>query len=171
VRRLPIAIVVLFALSTAACGEAGGDATADGPSKPRPSAGSQRQPTGHTATPAKAGTSVRLRTSDYGRILFGSGNRAIYLFDREESARSECYGPCAEAWPPVITEGKPRAADGVRTQLLRTISRRDGSRQVTYNGHPLYYYVNDAAGQVLCQGVTEFGGVWRVVDRAGDPVG
>jgi predicted lipoprotein with Yx(FWY)xxD motif len=71
----------------------------------------------------------------------------------------------------VFTRGKPRARAGVDADLLGTTRRRDGRRQVTYNGHPLYYYVTDTKpGQITCQDVTEFGGTWLVVDPAGTAI-
>jgi predicted lipoprotein with Yx(FWY)xxD motif len=136
----------------------------------QPSADRQARTRPRPAPRAEPGTTVNLRDTDYGRVLFGAGNRAIYIFDRERSSRSECYGACADAWPPVITEGKPRAEGDVQAELLSTITRRDGSKQIAYNCHPLSYYVNDPPGQVLCQDVSEFGGVWLVVDRSGDAV-
>jgi predicted lipoprotein with Yx(FWY)xxD motif len=109
--------------------------------------------------------------SRYGRMLFNSRGRAIYLFTRERGTRSRCYGDCAVAWPPVYTRGRPRSGKGVRAALLGTTVRRGGRRQVTYNGHPLYYYVTDVrSGQVTCQDVVEFGGTWLVVDPAGNAI-
>jgi predicted lipoprotein with Yx(FWY)xxD motif len=96
--------------------------------------------------------------------------QAVYLFDREESKESECYGDCARAWPPVLTKGRPVAGKGVRKRLLGTTRRRNGKRQVTYDGRPLYYYVDDAPGRVLCHNVREFGGLWLVLRPDGEPV-
>ena len=109
--------------------------------------------------------------SRYGRMLFDGRGRAIYLFTRERGRKSRCYGGCAAAWPPVYTGGSPRARRGVDADLLGTTTRRGGRRQVTYNGHPLYYYVTDTRpGQITCQDITEFGGTWLVVDPAGNAI-
>jgi predicted lipoprotein with Yx(FWY)xxD motif len=116
------------------------------------------------------GTTIEVADSDYGPILFDSGNQAIYLFDKEEGERSECYGACAEAWPPVLTEGDPQAAGETDSKLLGTIERDDGTTQVTYGGHPLYYYAHEGPGEVLCHNVEEFGGLWLVVTPQGDAV-
>lgn len=114
------------------------------------------------------GASVRVMKSRYGRMLFDGSGRALYLFTRERSSRSRCYGDCARAWPPFFTKGKPRARSGVKSSLLGTTRRRDGKMQVTYGGHPLYYYVTDRKpGQVTCQDVVEFGGTWLVVSPSG----
>jgi predicted lipoprotein with Yx(FWY)xxD motif len=102
-------------------------------------------------------------------MLFDRAGQAIYLFDKESTSRARCYGGCAEAWPPVLTDGVPRAGGAARTDLLGTTRRRDGSTQVTYAGHPLYYYAHEGPGQVLCHDVVEFGGRWLVVTPSGDP--
>ena len=76
---------------------------------------------------------------------------------------------CAIAWPPVLTTGAPQAAGDVRPDLLGTVPRDDGSTQVAYAGHPLYYYAHEGPGQVLCHDVVEFGGRWLVVTPEGTP--
>jgi predicted lipoprotein with Yx(FWY)xxD motif len=109
--------------------------------------------------------------SRYGRVLFDAKGRALYLFTRERSAKSRCYGECAAAWPPFFARGRLRAGSGADAARLGTSRRRDGRRIVTYNGHPLYYYVTDRRpGQITCQDVTEFGGTWLVVNPAGNAV-
>ena len=118
---------------------------------------------------AGKGRVVTSAASEFGPMLFNRAGQAIYLFDREATRRAECYGPCAKAWPPVLTEGAPRASGDVRAALLGTTERDDGSTQVTYAGHPLYYYVDDGPNQVLCHNVREFGGLWLVVTPEGEP--
>ena len=121
-----------------------------------------------TAPPAMAdGTKIKLRDSDYGRMLFGPGRQAIYVFDRDEPGESNCYRGCARDWPPVLTEGRPVAGDGVRKRLLGRTTRRNGRRQVTYNGKPLYYYAHEGADEVLCHDVFLNGGYWWAVGRNG----
>ena len=110
-------------------------------------------------------------SSRYGKVLFDGRGRALYLFTRENGSSSRCYGDCARAWPPFYTRGKPRAGDGADASLFGTTKRRGGRRQVTYDGHPLYYYVSDRApGQITCQDVVEFGGTWLVVSPGGEAV-
>ncbi len=124
---------------------------------------------GWQAAPAMAaGTKVKLRDSDYGRMLFGPGRQAIYIFENDEIDKSNCYGECAEAWPPVLTEGKPVAGDDVRQRLLGRTTRRNGKRQVTYDGKPLYYYAHEGPGEVLCHDVFLNGGYWWAVGRNGN---
>jgi len=113
---------------------------------------------------------VSAHGSAYGRILFDGRGAALYAFTRDPVARgrSTCAGACASAWPPLLTAARPRAGSGVARSLLGTLRRSDGSRQVTYAGRPLYTYVGDRRPyQVLCQDVTEFGGVWLVVRPGG----
>jgi predicted lipoprotein with Yx(FWY)xxD motif len=123
-----------------------------------------------TATPSRRGVTVRAVRSQFGTIIANGAGKAFYLFDKERSSKSECYGACARAWPPVLTKGRPIAGRGIRAELLGTTRRRDGRLQVTYRGRPMYYYVADAPGRVLCQNVVEFGGRWLVVKPDGRPV-
>jgi predicted lipoprotein with Yx(FWY)xxD motif len=113
---------------------------------------------------------VKLRGSQFGRVLFSGRDQAIYLFTRDQRRKSRCYGACARAWPPFFARGRPRAGAGVRQSLLGTTKRRHGRRQVTYNGHPLYFYAHEGPRQVRCQNVEEFGGLWLVVKPDGRPV-
>jgi predicted lipoprotein with Yx(FWY)xxD motif len=114
-----------------------------------------------------AGT-IAVGESDYGQIVFDTRGFTLYAFTRDGRGPSRCSGACAEAWPPYVAEGELRAGPGTRQGLLATVRRPDGSRQVTYDGRPLYYYVGDREpGQVLCQDVVEFGGTWLVVRGGG----
>ena len=99
--------------------------------------------------PAATGTTIKVDGSDYGQILFDGSDQAIYLFEKETGPTSECYGDCAEAWPPVVTKGSPQAGRKIDAALLGTAERKDGTTQVTYAGHPLYYYEGDLAGRGL----------------------
>jgi predicted lipoprotein with Yx(FWY)xxD motif len=114
-----------------------------------------------------AGTRITLRDSEFGRMLWGPGPQAIYIFDRDDGDRSRCYGECATAWPPVFAKGDPVAGDGVKKRLLGTTKRRGGKRQVTYAGKPLYYYAHEGPGEVLCHDVFLNGGYWYAVGRDG----
>ena len=123
-----------------------------------------------TSSPSRApaGTKIISADSDFGLMLYDASGQPIYLFDAETTSRPECYGECAEAWPPVLTEGKPRAAGSVKSDLLGTTPRRDGSTQITYAGHPLYFYAHEGKYQVLCHNVNGFGGTWLVVKPNGE---
>jgi predicted lipoprotein with Yx(FWY)xxD motif len=127
-------------------------------------------PASKQTSAARRGATIKAVSSQFGRILADRRGQAVYVFDKETSSRPECYGACAKAWPPVLTKGRPVAGKGVRRGLLGTTSRRNGRRQVTVDGQPLYYYVDDAPGRVLCHNVEEFGGLWLVVRPDGTPV-
>jgi predicted lipoprotein with Yx(FWY)xxD motif len=123
--------------------------------------------TGTTAGASSAPT-VTAGRSPYGVVLFDGHGKALYAFTRDRDGRSACAGACAAAWPPYIAGGDPRAGAGAASSLLHTISRPDGRQQVTYAGRPLYYYVGDRKpGQILCQNVSEYGGLWLVVRPSG----
>jgi predicted lipoprotein with Yx(FWY)xxD motif len=113
---------------------------------------------------------VKIVASQYGRILADNRGQALYLFGKESSTQPRCYGDCAVRWPPVIAKGEPAAGPGAVARLLGTTRRRDGRLQLTYAGHPVYYYVEDSPGRVLCQNVNEFGGQWLIVRPSGRPV-
>jgi predicted lipoprotein with Yx(FWY)xxD motif len=116
------------------------------------------------------GAKVTLKNSEYGRVLMNGGGKALYLFTKDSGPTSQCNGDCAVAWPPFLTKGKPGAGEGLKPKLLGTTRRDDGSRQVTYKGHPLYFYEQDRPGVILCQDVFEFGGTWLLVNRRGNAV-
>lgn len=118
---------------------------------------------------AAGGRLIKAIGSEYGRVVADAKGEAFYIFDKEQSSKSECYGACARAWPPVLTSGRPRAGKGAERGLLGTTKRTDGKLQVTYAGRPLYYYVDDTPGNILCQNVSEFGGLWLVVEPGGAP--
>jgi predicted lipoprotein with Yx(FWY)xxD motif len=169
-QRALIAVVAAAALA-AGCGsdDEGRGAGARASAPPKSAVESVRDVRGELAG-GRRGPLVKLRQSDFGRVLFSGWDQAIYLFTRDDRRKSRCYGACAKAWPPVFAKRRPRAGKGVKRSLLGTIKRRDGRRQVTYNGHPLYFYAHEGPRQVLCQNVSEFGGLWLVVKRDGRPV-
>ena len=118
-----------------------------------------------------AGARVAVAKSPLGRILVDSKGITLYDFVKDKGTTSVCYGACAALWPPLITKGKPTAGLGVRASLLGTTKRKDGKLEVTYKGHPLYYFVTDTKpGQTTGQGVNQFGGPWWVLSPAGQEI-
>ena len=116
----------------------------------------------------QAGATLQARSSAYGRVLFDNRGFVLYAFTRDRDGRSACYGSCAKAWPVYYQRGALRAGPGAKLDLIGTTRRRSGRLQITYAGHPLYYYVGDRkAGQITCQNVPEFGGTWLVVRPSG----
>jgi predicted lipoprotein with Yx(FWY)xxD motif/plastocyanin len=118
---------------------------------------------------AAAGTTVMVTKNDQlGSFLADDQGRTLYLFTKDTPNTSNCYDKCAQAWPPLLTQGAAKAGDGVDASLLGTTTRKDGSMQVTYNGWPLYYFAKDQKpGDVTGQDV---GGVWYVISPKGDKV-
>ena len=122
------------------------------------------------ATAAFASTktsTISLRPTAVGPVLVGANGRTLYLFTADKGAKSVCYGQCATYWPPLIA-GKPVAGAGLDASRLGTTKRKDGKLQVTYNGHPLYFFQPDKkAGDINGQGFVHFGGSWWTVSAAG----
>ena len=106
-----------------------------------------------------------------GRIIVNGQGRTLYLFEKDKRGRSACSGACATYWPPLVTHGKPIAANGAKRALLGTIRRADGTRQVTYAGHPVYRYLLDSKrGQTKGEGLNDFGGGWDALTPAGKKI-
>jgi predicted lipoprotein with Yx(FWY)xxD motif len=122
------------------------------------------------STPAKAAAaSVKLADNPLGKVLVDSEGRTLYLFTKDTSTASNCTAACASTWPPLITTGAPALGAGLDAALFGTIVRTDGTNQVTFNGHPVYYYAKDAkpgdtTGQKVCS-------VWYAIDAHGNAIG
>lgn len=105
---------------------------------------------------------------EYGTYLTADEGKAVYLWQGDSGSTSNCASACASAWPPVLTTGAPKAGSGAMAADLGTTKRSDGSMQVTYKGHPLYYFAGDSgAGQTNGQGSNGFGATWWLVSPAG----
>jgi predicted lipoprotein with Yx(FWY)xxD motif len=115
-------------------------------------------------------TTIALKSTAVGKVLVGPNGHTLYLFTADKGAKSVCYGQCATYWPPLIA-GEPTAAAGLNASKLGTTKRKDGKLQVTYSGHPLYYFALDKkAGAIKGQGYVHFGGTWWTVSAAGTKV-
>lgn len=128
-----------------------------------------------TGTPASSGsttaTVIESHAGSAGTFLTNSSGRAVYLWAADSMNKSACSGACAGAWPPVTAKGHVTAADGAKAADLGTITRSDGSKQVTYDGHPLYYFAGDSGpGQTNGQGSDSFGAKWWLVAPAGTKI-
>lgn len=109
--------------------------------------------------------------SPFGKYLSDDQGRAIYMFTADTKGKSACYGACAQAWPPVKTDGKPEAESGVNAALLGTVKRQDGTIQATYDGMPLYYFVQDQGpGSTKGEEIKHFGGSWYLVSPEGKKI-
>jgi predicted lipoprotein with Yx(FWY)xxD motif len=148
---------VAAALAVAGCG--GGSGTS---SHPKPAAGSK------AAAPA---TGVTIAHGKLGAYLTDSKGRALYLFEADKGMASTCYSACASVWPPLNSTASVAAGAGVSRTLLGTTKRTDGGSEVTYHGHPLYYYAGDkAAGSVTGQGLNQFGAKWYLIAPNGKKI-
>jgi predicted lipoprotein with Yx(FWY)xxD motif len=118
---------------------------------------------------AAAGTTIAVANdAKLGNILVDGSGKTVYLFVADKGTTSTCYTSCATVWPPVLTTGAPQAGSGAQASLLGTTTRTDGKVQVTYAGHPLYYFIQDKkAGDTTGQGVNGFGGLWWVLTPSG----
>jgi len=114
------------------------------------------------------GATVSTTVSKLGRILVDGRGRTLYLFERDPRGRSACTGDCAVYWPPLVTRSGPTAGRNAKQSLLGVIRRSNGTRQVTYAGHPLYRYVGDTRpGSTSGQDSHIFGAGWYVLSPAG----
>lgn len=158
-----------------ACG--GGDADNTGGTVPPESAAADTQPAAKARLPDEpvvGGSEVTvIRSAQHGEFLTDRDGRPLYLFTADTGGVSTCYGPCAAAWPPLLAaQGTPTPGSAeVDARLLAVTRRQDGAPQVTYNGHPLYYYARDAgAASPQGQDVHDSGGEWYLVTAQGQKV-
>lgn len=106
-----------------------------------------------------------------GKVIVDSHGRTLYLFEKDKRGHSSCSGICASYWPPLLTSAKPVAAGGLKRSLLGTIRRSDGTKQVTFAGHPLYRFSGDSKrGQTSGEGLTDFGASWYAVSSSGKKI-
>lgn len=164
-----VCLIAILALGLAACG-GGDDSTAENASateRGEKAAGEDKEKAASGGGPAKV---YRANTGEYEEILFDEFGYTLYRFDKDKGSKSTCYGACAKQWPPLLTEGQPKAY-AVIPEKLGTTRRRDGSTQVTYFGHPLYGFVGDKnypTGQVRGHDVKAFGGEWYAIHKYGE---
>jgi predicted lipoprotein with Yx(FWY)xxD motif len=159
VRRLLVIAAASLAIALVAAGCGGKSSSSSKSASPSPS------------QTTAGGAPIDVRTSKLGSILVDGSGRTLYLFEKDKGTTSSCYGACAAGWPPYTTAGPPHAGRGASASLLGTTTRTDGKTEVTYHGHPLYYYAGDStAGDTNGQGVEAFGAEWYVVGPAGSKV-
>ena len=150
------AAVLFAAVILSACGDSTTSETATSPTP-------DSSPAAATGQTIKVATDAKL-----GQILVDSAGKTVYLFVADKSTASTCYTSCAQFWPPVLTAGAPVAGAGAQASLLGTTARTDGTTEITYAGHPLYYFLKDKApGDTTGQGVNGFGALWWVLSPAG----
>jgi predicted lipoprotein with Yx(FWY)xxD motif len=151
-------LAVLGALVIAGCGGGGSSSSSSGSS----GEGSTKLTSGGGGTVAGA------EVSGLGTVLVDSEGMTVYEFTEDEGMTSVCYGGCEAAWPPVVASGNPTAGEGAMSADLGTTKRKDGTKQVTYKGHPLYTFVGDKAPGEANGNESE--GTWFALDEAGSAV-
>jgi predicted lipoprotein with Yx(FWY)xxD motif len=122
-------------------------------------------------SPAAAGSALDVRSTPLGKILVDAKGRTLYLFEADKPNMSNCSGACLSLWPAFTSQGKPQAHGGVLATKIGTIPASGGKQQVTYNGHPLYYYAADQKpGDTTGQGLKQFGAAWYVLATTGNKI-
>ena len=151
--------------SSTAASPATSSATAQASS---PAAAASGQASSASASSAGATVALQAITGIPGKALVDGQGRTLYLWEADKSGTSTCTGACAAAWPPVTVTGTPQAGTGVNQAKLGTVKRADGTEQLTYNHHPLYFFAGDAStGVAHGQGSKAFGAGWYVVSASG----
>ncbi|MHB1535690.1 MAG: COG4315 family predicted lipoprotein [Acidimicrobiales bacterium] len=159
-----VGAVAMSSMVLAACGSS--SKTTTSPTSPTTTAG-----TSPSVSSSAGAVNIGTEQSKYGAILEANG-KTLYALSADTSTTSKCSTACAAVWPPLTVSAVPSFAAGVKQSLFGHLSRSDGSQQLTYGGHPLYWFAHDkASGQTNGEGVTAFGGTWDVVAAAsGQPV-
>jgi predicted lipoprotein with Yx(FWY)xxD motif len=165
-RACAVALVVLAAFGSGACGDEGGESEPPyvEPSVPTATGSPTEEPTAAGAASLATGTDDEL-----GEFLVDNDGMTLYLFTADTDGTSTCYDQCATLWPPLLTDSEDVAAAGaVDASLIGTVERNDGTMQVTYKEQPLYYYADDAEpGETDGQGLNE---AWYVVAPDGSAI-
>jgi predicted lipoprotein with Yx(FWY)xxD motif len=167
VKRLIYAscLTAAVALMIAGCGSS--DSTSSGSAYGGKGGGGSK-PTAETSAAGGDGIVSAAKVGDLGTILVDSEGRTLYDFHKDKGSKSACYGACAAAWPPLLTEGNPQTQGAADRSMLGTTKRKDGTEQVTYNGWPLYTYAGDQKpGEANGNDISQFGAQWYALQANG----
>lgn len=176
-RRWILAVPLAAAALTAAACSSSGSAAAPGSTPPATSTAAPGSAAPGAAvpgggTPGTSAAIIKTAGTSLGTVLTDGKGITVYLFEKDTGTASSCYGACAQAWPPVLTTGAPAAGGGATASLLGTAKRTDGTTQVAYAGHLLYYFAGDSKpGDTHGQGVNGFGASWDAVRPSGAQAG
>ena len=144
--------------------------TANAANPPAATTYSQSAP-GPTSGASRAGTIIQAHGSSLGRLLTDGHGRTLYLFEADKPNVSTLSSAGLAIWPLVPAAGTPRTGRGALAAKLATITGANGKPQLTYDHHPLYYYVGDSKpGQTNGQGLNQFGAEWYVLAPSGDKI-
>lgn len=166
-------LAALAALVVAGCGGGGSSSSSSQTSTASaeaPAEGSKPKPVKAAPNAEEGTTFVSLGNVDaLGMVLVDSKGMTLYDFHKDQGTESSCYGECAKAWPPLLTEGEPQPSNGASASQLGTTERKDGTTQVTYAGHPLYGFAGDKKpGEANGNDITEFGAEWYALTGSGE---
>jgi predicted lipoprotein with Yx(FWY)xxD motif len=168
------AAAVALGVVAAGCGSGGSSSAATAGAGTNASGSSSGRSSGYGGggtAPSTSSATLTAASSPLGRILVDQDGKTLYLFEADAINKSNCSGGCATVWPPITTSETATAGSGVSAKLIGTTMRPDGSSQVTYAGHPLYWYEGDTnPGDTNGEGLTDFGGSWDAVSPAGKAV-
>ena len=164
-----VAALATAALIIAGCGSSSSSTSATAAAAP--AATTSASSTASTTAAAASGVAIETAKGSAGTYLAGPNGHALYLWVADSGGKSACSATCAKAWPPLVTRGNPTAGSGVDASDLGTTMRSDGSEQVTYKGHPLYYFVADtSADSTKGQGSDGFGAKWWLIAPSGTAI-
>jgi predicted lipoprotein with Yx(FWY)xxD motif len=169
------ALALMALLAIAGCG-GGGSSSASATAESRPpksESTTETKPTSESKAAAKPKGKIAVvkvtNTPDLGKVIVDSKGMTLYDFHKDKGTTSACYGECAVAWPPLLTSGEPKAQGGAEQSLLGTTKRKDGTVQVTYNGHPVYGFVEDKKpGETNGNDFKGFGAQWYALEPNGE---
>jgi predicted lipoprotein with Yx(FWY)xxD motif len=176
VKRMPVPArlaagvtgAVGVALLTAACSSGGSSSSTGAAASGSPAGASS---SGSASASGSGSTVITTASSSGSTFLTDGSGRAVYLWAKDTGDASTCTGACAGAWPPVTASGTVTASGSAKASDLGTITRSDGTKQVTYDGHPLYYFAGDSGpGTATGQGSDNFGAKWWLVAPTGSDV-
>jgi predicted lipoprotein with Yx(FWY)xxD motif len=181
VKRTIYALCLIGAIATVIAGCGNGDSTSSGSAYGGKTGGGGKPAAETSETSAKGGYGESAETSsggdgivsaakvgDLGTVLVNSEGLTLYDFHKDKGSTSACYGACAAAWPPLLTEGNPQAQGPADRSMLGTAKRKDGTVQVTYNGWPLYTYAGDQKpGEANGNDIDQFGAEWYALQPNG----
>lgn len=162
-----LAVLSALALILAGCG-GGSDSSSGGAYSGKGGGSANKQASTEEASSGGAGIVSAAKVGELGTILVDSKGLTLYDFHKDKRSQSACYGACASAWPPLLTDGNPQAQGAADRSMLGTTKRKDGSVQVTYNGWPLYTYVGDQSpGEANGNDIDQFGAEWYALQPNG----
>ncbi len=176
-----LAFAVLGALVVAGCGSSNdttGESSSGGGSAATYGGGAYGSGESSSTTTSEEGASTGAgettfvstgMAGDLGQVIVDSEGMTLYDFHKDKGTTSACYGACESAWPPLTTSGKAQAKGGAQSSMLSTTERKDGTMQVTYNGHPLYTFVEDKkTGEAKGNDFSAFGAQWYALMPNGE---